>query len=156
MKSLTVHQTGGDKASRKRWIIGLSVVALLLAYVIAGDCIKHYKRFNKADRSATGHVVDSDPGTPGHAGLDGDPGDPAWSHYQFKVGEKVYDGWTDYELAEGDTIRVRDNPSDPRFSHAEDDDTGFAKVVSVRGIALITVLAMLVSFVRNKNRAVTA
>jgi hypothetical protein len=155
MKSLAVHQTDGDKASRKRWIIGLSVVALLLAYVIADDCIEHYKRFNKANRLATGHVVESDPGTPGHSGPDGDPGDPAWSHYQFNVGEKVYGGSTDYELAVGETIRIRYNSSDPRFSHAEDDDTGFAKVVFVLGIALFTVLYLLVAFVRNKNRVVT-
>jgi hypothetical protein len=135
-----MRRVSADKASRKRWIIGLSIVALLLAYVTAEDCIKHYKRFNKADRLATGHVVESDPGTPGHAGPDGDPGDPAWSHYQFKVGETIYDGWTDYELAEGETIQVRYNSLDPRFSHAEDDDTGFAKVVFVWGIALFTVL----------------
>jgi hypothetical protein len=156
MKSGMVQQPVGENASRKRWMIGLSIVAVLLAYAAASDSVKHYKRFNKADRLATGHVVESDPGTPGHAGPDGDAGDPASSHYQFKVGEKVYDGWTDYELAEGDTIRVRYNPSDPRFSHADDDDTGFAKVLFVWGIGLITVLSMLVSFIRNKNRAVTA
>jgi hypothetical protein len=150
---LGVHQTVGDQASRKRWMIGLSVVALLLEYVVANDCVKHYKRFKKADRSATGHVVKSDPGTPRNPEPGGDGGGPAWSHYQFKVGEKVYDGWlSDYEFAEGETIRVRYNSSDPRFSHVEDDDESFAKVVSVWGIFLVAVLVMLVRLVRNKDQ----
>jgi hypothetical protein len=81
-----------DKTSRKRWIIGLSIVALLQAYVIADERIwyyKEYKRFNSADRLATGHVIDVDPGKAGSpAGSidlydrdEGDPGEPPSSHY---------------------------------------------------------------------------
>jgi hypothetical protein len=110
-----------DKASRKRWIIGLSTVALLLAYVIGDGCIKDYKRFNKANRSATGQVVEVDPGEPGHPGPDGDAGQPPSSHYQFNVNGITYDGWLKDELGEGEKVLVRYNSSNPEFNHADGD-----------------------------------
>lgn len=143
-----------NKTSRKRWIIGLLILALFLAYNGVDECIRYYKRFNKADRVATGYVVESDPGTPGHSGPDGDPGDPAWSHYQFKVDGKTYDGGTDYELAQGETILVRYNSSDPSFNHAQDDDRSMFQTWFGRsGFLLVIVLVFLVSVIRNRREA---
>jgi peroxiredoxin len=54
---------------RKYWIIGLSLIALCLVYNGVHESID-YKRFNKADRSATAHVVESDPGEAGQRETD--------------------------------------------------------------------------------------
>jgi hypothetical protein len=141
-----------QKTSRKRWIIGLSIVALFCVYESTSQCVRHYKRFNKADRDATGYVLESDPGTPGHSGPDGDAGDPAWSYYQFRVDGKTYDGGTDYELARGETIQVRYSSSDPSFNHAQDDDQSmFQDWFHHGGFLLMLVLVGLVWFIRNKR-----
>jgi hypothetical protein len=83
---------------------------------------------------------------------DGDPGDPAWSHYQFKVDGKIYDGGTDYALAQGETILVRYNSSDPSFNHAQDDGRSmFQAWFRHSGFLLVIVLIVLVSFIRNRR-----
>jgi hypothetical protein len=84
-------------------------------------CIKDYKRFNKANRSATGQVVEVDPGELGHPGPDGDAGQPPSSHYQFNVNGITYDGWLKDELGEGEKVLVRYNSSNPEFNHADGD-----------------------------------
>jgi hypothetical protein len=154
-KSIAVSDA--EKASRKRWIIGLSIVSLLLAYATAADCIKHYKLFNKADLLATGNVVDVDPGEPAHGTpyLDGgDSGEPPSSHYEFKVNGITYEGWIEDELTVGKPILVRYNSSDPSFNHAEGYDRDFSSVIlDSWGILWFIVLSLFVSFVRNKNRA---
>lgn len=153
----TVHTTNenGAKARRKRWIIGLSIVALLLAYMIAGECIRDYKRFNKADRLATGHVVEVDPGEPGDPNpYDGDSGRPPASQYEFKVNRRTYDGWTEDELAPGDQILVRYNSSDPSFNHAQDVNERFWRRHGSFGLILIfvSVLVSLVKTIRDKDQ----
>jgi hypothetical protein len=138
-------------ADRKRWIIGLSLVALFLMGESAKNYITYDKQFNKADRSVTGHVIESDPGTPGHAGPDGDPGDPAWSHYQFKVNGITYDGGMKDELPEGEEILIRYNSSDPKFNHAQDDHTTFRDYNESVFFLLILVLAALAWFIWHRK-----
>jgi hypothetical protein len=113
-------------ADRKRWIIGLSLVAFFFACETAQNYIKYDKRFHKANGLATGHIVEVDPGEPASgAGEDADPGSPPSSHYQFQVSGITYDGWIEDELSEGEEILIRYNSSDPKFNHAQDDSTTF-------------------------------
>src|ERR1700730_11735949 len=106
---------------RKRWIIGLSIAALWCTYTIASDYTMYRKAFIKADGSATGYVVEVDPGEPSHAGGrddDGDsvdPGQEPSSHYQFAVNGTTYEGWMHEELGKSQHILIRYNSSDPSF-----------------------------------------
>jgi hypothetical protein len=152
---VTTVEENGDKASRqrRRWIIGLSIVALLLAYSMAKQYTDYYKRFNKADRVAKGHVIEVDPGEPpsGAQTDDGDPGTPPSSHYQFQVDGKSYDGWIEDELSKGEPILIRYNSSDPSFNHAQDDHTTFVHKERHSLFLLFIVLAALGWCIRNRN-----
>jgi len=80
--------------TRKLWIIGLSIGALLLGKSLADGWIEHQKRFDAADRLATGRIVEVDPGEPASgSGEDADPGREPSSHYQFQANGFIYDGW---------------------------------------------------------------
>jgi hypothetical protein len=99
---------------RKLWIIGLSIAAVLLGKSLADGWIEHYNRFDEANRLATGHIVEVDPGEPASGSGEGaDPGSPPSSHYQFQVNGITYDGWIEDELSEGEEILIRYNSSDP-------------------------------------------
>jgi hypothetical protein len=135
-------------ADRKRWIIGLSLVALFLTGETAKNYIKYDKSFHKADRLATGHIIEVDPGEPpSGAGEDADPGREPSSHYQFQVNGITYDGWTRDELSEGEEILIRYNSSDPKFNHAKDDDTTFFDEERSTFFLLFIVLAALTWFI---------
>jgi hypothetical protein len=109
-------------AKRKLWIAGLSIAAVLLGKNVADAWIDHHKRFDEADRVATGHVVEVDPGEPPTGtGEDADPGRDPSSHYEFQVNGVTYDGWTGDELSQGEELLVRYNSSAPKFNHAQDD-----------------------------------
>jgi hypothetical protein len=136
------------KASRKRWIIGLLLLALFLAYNGADDCIRYYKRFNKSDSLATAHVVEFDPGE--SSGGD-DPGRAAASRYEFTVNGKTYDGWTEDELSEGEPIEVRYNSSDPSLNYAKADHADWPGRIFKNGFFLFITLAVLVGFIRAKQ-----
>jgi len=141
---------------RKRWIIGTSIVAFLLACAMAEPCIRDYRRFNEADRLATGHVVDVDPGDPGEPvsyadGGSGGPGQPPSSHYQFEVNGTTYDGRAQDELAVSETVPVRYNSSQPRFNHAEGDVPFWKKNdFSILLIGLIAAAICLVGVLRER------
>jgi hypothetical protein len=131
-------------ADRKRWIIGLSLVALFLTCEIARDYPQYDKRFHKADRLATGRVVEVDPGEPpSGAGEDADPGSPPSSHYQFQLNGITYDGWIEDELAKGEEIVICYNASDPKFNHAKDESTSFFHEERYTFFLLMLVLAAL-------------
>jgi hypothetical protein len=135
-------------ADRKRWIIGLSLVALFLTGETAKNYIKYDKSFHKADRLATSHIIEVDPGEPpSGAGEDADPGREPSSHYQFQVNGITYDGWTRDELSEGEEILIRYNSSDPKFNHAKDDDTTFFDKERSMFFLLFIVLAVLTWFI---------
>jgi hypothetical protein len=144
------------RVRRKRWIIGLSLLALFFAYHEVNSCVTYYKRFNKADMLVTGHVVEFDPGEPGAPGdaYDaGDPGQPAASRYEFKVNGKTYEGWIEDELSKGEPIVVLYNSSDPNFNHAQDEHADWLRTISYPfGFLLLIVLVALVWFVRNKQQ----
>jgi hypothetical protein len=111
---------------RKLWIISLSIAAVLLGKSVADGWIEHHKRFDEADRLATAHVVDVDPGEPASGvGEDADPGTEPSSHYQFQVNGITYDGWARDELTQGEQILIRYNSSAPNLNHAEDDHSTF-------------------------------
>jgi len=141
---------------RKRWITGTSIVALLLACAIAEPCIRDYKRFNKADRLATGHVIEVDPGDPGEPisyadGGSGGPGQPPSSRYQFEVNGITYDGRAQDQLVVGETVPVRYNSSQPRFNYAEGDVPYWKKNdFSIFLIGLIGAAIMLVGVIRDR------
>jgi hypothetical protein len=105
--------------------------------------------------TATGYVQESDPGTPATGGRDGDAGESPASHYQFKVKGVTYDGWIKDELAKGEAISIRYNPSDPSFNHAEDDHGTFLQIEKSSLILLLIVAVALVSLLRNKGPAST-
>jgi hypothetical protein len=132
---------------RKYWIMGLSLVALYLAYSGAHQCIDYYKRFNQADRSATAHVVESDPG---EAGDGDDAGREPSSRYEFQVDGKTYDGSTEDELPEGKQIAIRYNSTDPSFNHAQGDAADWRGQIGKHVFFLVIVLAILVGVVRTK------
>jgi hypothetical protein len=147
-----------DKARRKLWIIGLSIVAVWLAYEGSQECIRYYKRFNKADRVATARIVEVDPGEPAHSGTrdedgdSGDPGRPAASYYKFDVNGTTYDGWVEDELPVGKSISIQYNSLDPSFSHAQDDHADWRGTIWHSFFLLFVVLAFLAFFVRNKKQ----
>ncbi len=155
--TVTGRQPATASRSRKRWMIGLSIVALYLAYSIANRYVEHYKWFATPDRVATANIVEVDPGEPPHDGTrdeDGDSGDagvPASSHYQFTVNGKVYDGWVSGELSVGKSLLVRYNSSDPNINHAQDDHTTFLHEEKYVLILLLFVLALLAWFIRRGN-----
>jgi hypothetical protein len=147
---LDVHQAVGEaaKASRRRWIIGLSIVALFLARESADDCIEYYKRFNKTDRTTVAHVVEFHPGEPGSGD---DPGSPPWALYQFTVNGRSYDGEIKDELTVGDQVTVRYNPSDPNSNHPQYEKPNWPNKIFHSGFLLFLVLAALVYVVRHKE-----
>jgi len=97
------------------WKIGLWVALLISGYFLASSLVHTYMSVNKADRIATGYVVEVDPGEPGS--YDGDGGTPPSSHYQFRVGPITYDGWIEDELEVGERVLVRYNSSNPKYNH---------------------------------------
>src|SRR5262249_53368613 len=108
----------------------------------AKNYINYDKQFHRADRLATGHVVEFDPGEPpSGAGEDADPGTPPSSHYQFEVNGITYDGWMEDELQEGEQIVICYNASDPKFNHAQDDHTTFRDYNKDEFLLLMLVLA---------------
>jgi len=131
-------------ADRKRWIIGLSLVALFLTGETAKNYIKYDKEFHKADRLTTGRIVEVDPGEPASgAGEDADPGRPPSSHYQFQVNGVTRDGWIKDELPNGEEVVICYNASDPKFNHAQDDHTTFRGYNENTNILLMLVIAAL-------------
>jgi hypothetical protein len=139
-------------ANRKRWIIGLSLAALFLVYTTAQDYIKFDKQFHKADRLATAHVVEVDPGEPASgAGEDADPGRLPSSRYQFQVNGVTYDGWLGDELRSGDEIVIRYNSSDPTLSHAQDDHPTFRNYNRSELFCLMVVVAALALVIWNRK-----
>jgi hypothetical protein len=134
----------------RRWIIGLSIAAVILSYSFANDCITYYKGFIKANRLATGYVVEVDPGEPeSGAGYEKYPGTPPSSHYRFTVNGKTYDGWIKDELVPGAAISVRYNSTDPKFNHALEDHSHWWDYSSF--FLLIVVCFFLYKIVTGKN-----
>ena len=113
----SVTQAQETDVSERRWVIGLSIAALVCFYFSIDVGIHDCKRFNKATSVATGKVVELQE--------DDDEGGPSrWAHYQFNVNGIYYDGWVgngDQSLAKGDSVEVRYNASDADFNHAEGD-----------------------------------
>jgi hypothetical protein len=130
-------------ADRKRWIIGLSLVALFLTGETVKNYINYDKRFHKANRLATGYVVEVDPGEP--------EGTEPSSHYEFKVNGVTYDGWAEDKLPEGEQILIRYNSSNPKFSHAQDDHRAFVNYNFYVFFLLVFVLAALAFFIRHRK-----
>jgi hypothetical protein len=131
-------------ADRGHWIIGLSVVALLLTGETAKNYIKYDKEFHKADRLTMGHIVEVDPGEPASgAGEDADPGSAPSSRYEFQISGITYNGSIKDELSEGEEILVCYNASDPKFNHAQEDHGSFYDHNKDTFFLLILVLAAL-------------
>jgi hypothetical protein len=139
----TTHENG-DKASRKRWIIGLSITAVVCAYMAAGDARTHYMRFNKANQIATGHVVELQE----HDNGDAPPSRDA--HYQFAVNGIYHDGWVedgDEKLAVGDSMLIHYSSSDPDFNHADSDQPGWRDDLHWSLVLLVLALIGLGNFI---------
>jgi Family of unknown function (DUF6804)/Protein of unknown function (DUF3592) len=104
-----------DKASERKWVIGILIAALVCFYFAIDTWMRDDKRFNKATELAQGKVVE--------LGVEDDERDSVTiADYKFKVNGVDYEGWTaDDSLSKGDPVQVYYNPSDPEFNHAKGD-----------------------------------
>jgi hypothetical protein len=138
------------KRDERRWIIGLSITALVFFFFSIDAGIRDYKRFNKANSVATGRVVELQEGN--------DEGGPSRSaHYQFNVDGIYYDGWVgnwNQSLAKGDPVPVHYNSSDPDFNHAEGDapENGFFNKFTFLGIIFLILTFGMVRQRRKESR----
>jgi hypothetical protein len=126
--------------------MALSILATFLAYEGTQSCVGHYKSFNKANRLATGYVIDSEPG----GGSDEDY-EPPSSHYQFNVSHTTYEGWVQDDLAVGEKILVRYDSSDPNFSHAQWERADWVGYSFSSFFLLGFVLLVLIPMIRHRN-----
>jgi len=136
-----------------KYIIALSILATFLAYEGTQSCVGHYKSFNKANRLATGYVIDSEPGWSSGPSWDAINGEyePPSSHYQFNVSHRTYEGWAQDDLAAGEKILVRYDSSDPSFSHAQGERADWEHYIFNNFVALGFVLLFLIPMIRHRN-----
>jgi Protein of unknown function (DUF3592) len=144
------HSEPTQAKDERGWIIGLSITALVFFFFSIHAGIDDYKRFNKANSVATGHVVERQEDQ-------GEGGTSRSAHYQFNVDGIYYDGWVgnwNQSLAKGDPVQVHYNSSDPDFNHAEGDgpEHGFLNQWTCFGIICLIVVFKAVRERRKQSR----